>query len=483
MQVMGARLARALGPQADRLQGLAKARAGLVLAGGAVRDAMRGRAVHDIDVTVERGSARSAGKAFADAAGGALVMLGQERLARVVLGDATVDFTPLRAKTLEEDLRLRDFTVNAMALRLPWGLRNEIVDPTGGAADLGARRLRVCGPRSFRDDPVRLWRAHRQAVQLGLRLHPATARLLGREARLAGKCPPERLRDELFKLLGGSRAAPVLRAAARSGVLEATFPFFRTMRGVRVPGGKGIIRVLDHTLEAVECLDRSFSRLRSLYPLQAAEIAAHLREEPVTGRSRKALLRLAMLLHDIAKPRTIRRTVDGDVHFYEHEHLGARLAATILRDRLRVSEREIAIVTRVIQLHLRPGYLAGAARVTDKAAYRLIRDAGTELLELVLHSEADREATHHGKTVAERGQRAAIGRILAFRRDLRSRVPAKRIVSGHDLMRELSLKPGPVIGDLLRAVDEAVALGKVQTKEEAIVLARAALPALARREA
>jgi len=480
MNVMGARLAKSMGPLADRLQGLARVRAGLVLVGGAVRDAMRGRLVHDIDVSVERGSARSAGKAFADAAGGALVMLGQERLARVILGDATVDFTPLRAKTLEEDLRLRDFTVNAMAVRLPWGRRADIVDPTGGAADLEARRLRVCGPRSFRDDPVRLWRAHRQAFQLGLRAHPATARLIVREARLAGKCPAERLRDELIRLFSGPGPATVLREAARSGVLEATFPDFRAMRAVRVPGG-GTIRVLDHTLEAIDHLGRSLGRLPALYPKDAAEIAAHLADEPVTGRSRKALLGLASLLHDTAKPGTIRRTPEGDVHFYEHEHMGARMAAATMRGRLKLSEREIDIVCRVIRLHLRPGYLAASAGVTDKAAYRLIRDAGGELFELVLHAEADRMATHHGRTITARGQRGAILRILAFRRDLRARVPAVRLVSGHDLMRELGLTPGPVIGELLRVVDEAVALGKARTREDALAAARAALPGAVRR--
>ncbi|MEK7477485.1 MAG: hypothetical protein AAB152_17830 [Candidatus Coatesbacteria bacterium] len=476
--VAGTRLARAMGVHADKVQAFAKGHPGLVLAGGVVRDALMGRLVKDIDFAVEKGSARGAGKAFADAAGGALVMLGQDRLARVVLGDATVDFTPLRAKTLEEDLRLRDFTVNAMAVRMPWGRRAGIVDPTGGVADLEAKRLRICGPRSFRDDPVRLWRAHRQAVQLGLRVHPGTARLMSREARLAGKCSAERLRDELFKLFEGYRPAAVLRAAARSGVLEATFPVFRAMRNVRVPGGKGTIRVLDHTLEALEHLEDSLRRLRALYPKDASEMAAHLAEEPVTGRSRKALLGLAMALHDTAKPKTIRLTPKGDVHFYEHEHLGARLAAGILRDRLRVSEREIGIVAHVIHLHLRPGYLAGAGAVTDKAAYRMIRDAGDELFELVLHAEADRKATHHGRMRTARGQRGVVLRILAFRRDLRARVPAVRLVSGHDLMRELALEPGPLIGDLLRGVDEAVALGKARTRDEALAVARGLLPGL-----
>jgi len=188
-----------------------------------------------------------------------------------------------------------------------------------------------------------------------------------------------------------------------------------------------------------------------------------------------ALLRLALLLHDIAKPLTISKK-GGEVHFFEHEHKGARLAAEIMRRRLKCAESEVAIVARLIELHLRPGYLAArAGEVTDKAAWRLLRDAGEEVFELFLHAQADRMATHHGFGVTAPRQRAVVRHMLAVRRAARERTPAQRYVTGHDLMKELGLKPGPVVGVLLKAVEEAVALGKAGSREEALGVARRAL--------
>ncbi len=425
-------------------------------------------------MAVARGRADAVGKAFADAVRGALVPLGDGRLIRVVVADTTVDFTPLRAATIEADLRLRDFTVNALAVALPLGDAPVMLDPCGGMKDLRKRVVRACGPRAFRDDPVRLWRAARLPAALGFRLDPTTGRLARGQARLVKKAGAERVRDELFKILALDRAVPALEAADRLGVLRASFPEVERMRAVRVPGGK-TLNVLAHTLEALRHLDGLLARIRLHYRQEAAAMSAHLAAEPVPGRSRRALLRLALLLHDIAKPETVSRQ-GGEVHFFEHEHRGAKRARAILRDRLHCAETEVAIVAHLIELHLRPGYL-GATRgaISDKAAWRLLRDAGNEVFELFLHASADRMATHHGRGIKAPRHRVVIARILAVRRAALARTPAQRFVTGHDLMKAFALKPGPVIGVLLKAVEEAVALGKAGTREEALAAASKAL--------
>lgn len=444
------------------------------MAGGAVRDAILGRPVKDVDITVAQGAPEYVGKAFADAIGGALVPLGDGKLIRVVVGDTTVDFTPLRAKTIERDLELRDFTVNAMAVALPVANRVVLLDPTGGRKDLRRKVVRACGPGAFRDDPVRLWRAARLPAALKFKLNPATARAVRQQARLAKRAGAERVRDELFKLLSMDRAAPALEAADRLGVLGVSFPEVERMRKVRIPGG-GAIGVLAHTLEALDHLDGLLAKVPAHYRDEAKEIAAHLAHEPVPGRSRRALLRLALLLHDIAKPDTVSKKGKG-VHFFEHEHLGARKAGTIMLDRLRCAVVEADIIRRLIALHLRPGHLASAREpVSDKAAWRLLRDAGEEAFELFLHAQADRMATHHGRAVTAPRQRAVIRRMLAVRRAARERTPAQRFVTGHDLMRAFDLKPGPVVGVLLKAVEEAVALGRAGSRAEALAAAERAL--------
>ncbi len=474
MTIAGKRLDKALGVIAGPLKRLGTAYGGLFLTGGAVRDVLLGKLVHDVDVTVTKGSPVSTGRAFADAAGGALAVLGREKLVRVYLKTATVDFTPLRDRTLELDLRRRDFTVNAMAVRIPWGPHSVVEDPLGGCGHLKARRLTLCRPQAFREDPVRLWRAHRAEVELGLRPDSSTSRHLRADAFRTGACSAERLRDELFKLLTLPRAAKALRAAAKSGVLEATFPQLLPMRRVRVPRG-GWIHVLNHTLEALEHLERFLGRVRAMYRQEGQEMTGHFSQEPVSGRSRLALLKLALLLHDIAKPETISRNAKGDVHFYKHELIGARRAAGLLRKQLKCAEVEVSIVTRVIQHHLRLGHLAAAGRFTDRATYRFLRDAGEELFELILHAQADRCATHHGGAVTAYKQHRTIARILAFRRAMREHMPVKRLITGHDLMQEFDLKPGPVIGKLLQAVEEGVALGKIRSRTQALRAARAVL--------
>lgn len=474
MKLTGVRLGRSLGALDRPLKAFGARRPGLFLAGGAVRDALRGVKVHDIDVAVATGSAVAAGRAFAGVVRGALVVLGKEKLARVIVKGATVDFTPLRAGTIELDLTKRDFTVNAMAVAIPWDERPAILDPTGGRGDLKGRRLAACGPKVFEDDPVRLWRAHRAEAGLGLRMTPATRKAVERDAPRAASCPPERLRDELFKLLGGPRTATALRAASASGVLAATFPDLGAMVRVPVPGGRPI-DVLDHTLEAMEHLDRALPRLRRRYMREGGEMIRHLETEPVAGRPRVALLKLALLLHDVAKPPTVSRDRKGNVHFYGHETRGARRAAELMRARLRCAGSEIEAVGRIIRHHLRVGYLAAAPRFTDRAAYRLIRDAGDELFELILHGNADRLATHHYRGVSAGAQGRTVRRILSLRRAMLARRPKERLVSGHDLLREFGLKPGPIVGTLLRAVEEGVDLGRIRSREEALRAARKVL--------
>jgi tRNA nucleotidyltransferase/poly(A) polymerase len=468
------RLAAALGPLWTPLRKLAASRPDLHVAGGAVRDLYLNRPVKDVDIAVGTSDALKTGKVFADAVHGALVPLGDGKLIRVVVGDTTVDFTPLRARTLDADLRARDFTINAMAMPLSGDGAGEVLDPTDGRRDLKARRLRACSDRSFRDDPIRLWRAHRLAVGLGFTIEPTTARWLKRDAKLVAKSGGERVRDELFKLLAAPGAARALGAALQSGVLLGSLPELAPMQAVKLKGLKPI-DVLAHTLEAIGHVDRLMATLAKDYPDDHTEMAAHFSVEPVPGRPRRALLGLALLLHDIAKPETASRNDKGDVHFFQHESIGAKRAAALLHKRLKCAADEVAIVARLVIMHLRPGYLAAQPRTSDKAAYRLLRDAGEDLFELCLHAQADRLATHHGRAVTGPRQRAVIRQVLSLRRAMRTRQPAIRLLTGHDLMKAFKLKPGPAIGELLRAVDEGVALGRIRTRSEALLAARKVL--------
>jgi len=488
-RIPAARLYRALGPLGKKLAKFACVNPGVVLAGGIVRDALAGAVSKDIDIAVEKGSAMAMGKKFADLTGGALVILGKEKLARIHVGEAIADFTPLRAKTLEADLRLRDFTVNSMAVRLPITKISapkgrdlarfpaggaELIDPNNGLRDYRARLIRVCGPGCFRDDPVRLWRAIRFASRLTFRIEKGTWTRIKAESRLATKCTPDRLRDELFRLLSLPNASAALKVALSSGVLVETFPEMNPM--LRVPSHHaGAIDVMGHTLEAMDHLDKALARPSRVFSREAGEASRHLELELVKGRSRKALLRLALLFHDIAKPETITSEPGGIVHFYEHERRGAEKAGEIMRKRLHMGADEVDAVTRIIRLHLRMGHLASAGEFTDRAVFRFLKAAGDEFFEVLLHAHADRLATHHRKAAPFRDLARTVSRVLVARRKMASRVPRERFLDGNDVMKELGLKPGPQVGEVLRAVEEAVAVGVARNRGEALKVAREAL--------
>jgi len=215
-------------------------------------------------------------------------------------------------------------------------------------------------------------------------------------------------------------------------------------------------------------LDRVLKAASKKRRAEASAFCAHLASQPVKGRSRRSLLRLSLLFHDIAKPETASVAKDGRVHFFEHERIGAEKAASIMRAKLRCAESEIAIVRRTILNHLRIGYLSGAGKVSDRAIFRFLRDAGGELHEIVLHGEADRLATHFRGPIAGHSQNRVVKRILDFRRRAGERQGLKKVVDGNDLMRALKLAEGPLIGELLRHVEEEVALGRVKSREEAL---------------
>ncbi|MBI2161446.1 MAG: CCA tRNA nucleotidyltransferase [Candidatus Rokubacteria bacterium] len=292
------------------------------LVGGAVRDAFLRRAPGaDVDVVLPSG-ALVVGRRVGERTGGAFVLLDAERgAARVVAGDARLDLADFRAPTLAGDLAARDFTVNALAVPIRDLLERgsgPLVDPTGGLADLRARRLRVPGPRVLGEDPLRALRGVRLEAALGLRLTPRTARAIRAAAPGLALVAAERVRDEVLAILALPRAARALRRMDALGLLAVILPEADAMRGCAQPAPHRF-NVLEHSLRAVEAADRLLPRLPALTPL-GEELAAHVAGELGGGVARAVVLKLAALLHDVSKPET-RRVIGGRVRFFEHDLL------------------------------------------------------------------------------------------------------------------------------------------------------------------
>lgn len=464
------------------------------LAGGAVRDALLGRETHDLDFILPAGALRAA-RRVAVALSGAYFPLDEERQAgRVILTDPhgkrlLLDFAALRGANLEADLRGRDFTVDAMAVELSQPLA--LLDPLGGAADLLARRLRACSSASMVEDPVRVMRGVRLAAAYNLHIEPETRRWMRQAAPALGGVSAERLRDELFRILGGPQPATVLYALDMLGGLAIVFPELAQLKNV-AQSEPHRVDAFTHTLDVVRKIELVLSALSprfeegSVSNLALGLLSLRLgRYREVLGeylgralsdeRSLRQLLFLAALMHDVGKATTASRELGGRIRFIGHEGEGEKIAAERARQ-LRLSNPEVERVQRIVRHHMRPLLLRQAdERPSRKAIYRFFRDCGESGVEVCLLSLADVLATHAASLPQDEwGAHLEVVRDLlaAWWENSAEAVDPPALVDGHVLMEALDLPPGPLVGRLIELIREAQAEGRVTDFQQALDLAR-----------
>jgi poly(A) polymerase len=465
----------AASPALRVLLDLARVReARVFLVGGTVRELALGGKSPDLDLAVSRHTLDLA-RDLARALGGTYVLLDEkERTARVVAGDDILDLAEFRGPTLVEDLKGRDFTINAMALDLTALLAGppppELIDPWGGLADLAAGQVRMVVKGNLAYDPLRLLRAYRFAATHGFRLTPETEAaiqsLVPNISRVAG----ERLHYELFQLLAAPRAARVLRQMDRVGLLAQIFPEIADMKGVP-QNGYHHLDVFEHSLEAVAQLEEVLASPSRFFKELAPAI-----QEKAAMPARAAVLKVAALFHDVGKPQVQERRVDPDRYtFYHHERVGVEIFQRAAR-RLRFSQAQTKAVTHYITWHMRPFLLLPLfirGELTVRALGRLVKAAKGELAGCFALAMADSLAGQGPQKPPDSDQRLAELAEAAWSFYQERFAPAQlpRLVTGGDLCA-LGLSPGPEFRRLLTAVEEAQWEGEVSTREEALALVR-----------
>ena len=409
----------------------------LALVGGPVRDAFLGRKSPDLDFTTSALPDQTIAilKGNVDAwwdIGKEFGTIGAR------IGDDTVEITTYRAdeydlvsrkplvafgKSLEADLFRRDFTVNAMALRLP---ERVFVDPTNGLRDLldGVLKTPIEPEISFSDDPLRMLRGARFVSQLGFEIEPATFEAMTQMTERLAIVSAERIQVELSKLLLGANPRNGLTALVDSGLAERVLPELPALR-LESDEHHHHKDVYEHTLTVVE---------------QAISY------EKDYGLEGDLVLRLAALLHDIGKPATKRKEVGGAVSFHQHDLVGAKLAGNRLRE-LKFDNATIKAVKELVRLHLRFFGYGENDPWTDSAVRRYVRDAGDLLPRLHALTRAD--VTTRNRRKADRlahayddlerriTELAAEEELAAIRPDL----------DGEDIMQILGIKPSRVVGE------------------------------------
>jgi len=447
------------------------------LVGGAVRDRLLGRPTADLDVVIDGDPADTA-RVLARACGPAACFALSEEFGawRVVARDGSwqIDVERLRGESLEHDLALRDFTVNAIAEPLQGGAP---IDPLGGLRDLEERRLRMVAPQAFAADPLRVLRLVRIAVELSLEPERQTLLSAREAAHRLGSVSAERLFMELRRILDAPGALRGLELMREVSATAVALPELETLHGVQQSRFHHR-DVHDHTLEVLEHTIALQEDPAALLDGEAADSVHALLAEPLAdGLSRGSALRWGALLHDAAKPATRAVREDGRVTFVGHDERGAALARAVL-GRLRASERLQAHVAALVRHHLRLGFLVHAPQpLARETVFAYLRACEPVEVDVTLLSVADRLATR-GDRAAEaiethmRLARAMLDDALRWRAQ---GGPPRALWRGDELARALDIPLGPRVGELLEELARAQYAGTVRTPAQALDFARTVL--------
>lgn len=469
----------------------------LYLVGGAVRDAMLGRISLDLDFAVPTDGIRLA-RRVADSLGADVFPLDDERdTGRVILtledgSREKIDFATYRGDSLEQDLLHRDFTVNAMALDLR---SMSLLDPLGGAADLHLKKLRACTETSIQDDPIRILRGIRLAAGLGFQIDPAARKAMKSAAPLLGRISAERIRDELFHILDGPQPSTSIRALEMLGVLRQVLPELTVLKGMKQPAPH-IHDAWEHTLQVLSALDDILAALAVGYDPESTgdlftgllvmrlgryreQYAGHFSQRMNADRSMRGLLFFTALYHDVAKPQSLTTDENGRMRFWGHDVTGAEMASVRARA-LSLSNDEIQRMGLIIKNHMRIHFhtsrMAGEGNdPSRRAIYRFFKENGDAGPDLVLLALADLRGTH-GNELSQETWSVALDVCRLFLENYWEHpedvVSPPVLLDGHDLMRELGLSPGPRVGELLDAIREGQATGRITSRDGAVEFAR-----------
>jgi putative nucleotidyltransferase with HDIG domain len=464
--------------------------------GGSVRDALLSMTVHDWDFAVQ-GDSLGLARAAADRLGGGFFTLDAERetgrvIAEDLQGEAVeIDFAALRGENLEDDLAARDFTINALAV----DSGGTLVDCTSGVADLEAGLIRATADTAFQDDPVRLLRAMRLEAQLaGFTIEDQTVAWIERDGALLGAATPERIRDEMVRLLEITPAVPPIERLESLGLLAQVLPELVDLQGVaQSPPHR--FDVYHHSLLVLDSVERALAAAmgREAVPGAptgapaavwgsvagvlgqfASDLEQHLSLRLKGGRDRSLLMKLAALLHDVGKAKTYSYDDTGTIIFDRHDAVGAEMAARRMAA-LHFSREEGEQVRRIVAHHLLPSRVQKEGELDRRAVFRYFRRAGDGGVELALCSLADLIATFGPELAEERLSRrleTVETLLISYFEHYEETIAPAPLVSGDELMVELEIPRGPEIGLMLERLLEAQAAGEISERSEALALAR-----------
>ena len=450
------------------------------LVGGAIRDLMLGKTTTDRDITI-KGAEEFAKKLAVDFCGTFIVLDSENKIYRVVLEDKInfFDISELQGETIEDDLKRRDFTINAIAYDLK---ADKIIDTTGGIEDLKNKVLRHIDDKNFEEDALRILRAFRFTATTGFSMTPDMEAAIKKYLPLALNPAPERIHYELMKLFGGDFASNILLKMDEFGLLDKIFPCVIELKKV-TPNTHHHLDLFHHVVETVRQIEIQYANAPE-------EIKEHLARVDFGGFPRINHLKLAGFLHDIGKFSTW--TLEGGkdgcdkyacLHnkpectscsarhrFIKHDDVGSKMVIPRLRN-LKFSKKQIEYISCMIKNHIYPSSVLAAPDFNEKVKMRYIRKMGDNVIDNIILARADRLSARGVDVTDEmiKNNLDGLETLLNFYLEKRETLePLPKLLDGNEIMQILNIKPSPLLGEIVNALTEAQLNGDIVTKDDAV---------------
>lgn len=441
------------------------------IVGGGLRDLFFSGDISDFDFAVSHGVPELS-EAVAKKLNGSCFPVGRGRNCyRVVTshenGFKEIDFTSFKGNGIEEDLKHRDFTVNAIAVSVKELFEEDkpvILDPLNGIGDLNEGKLRLISSEAIDEDPLRILRGFRLAATFFLDMDEKFVLEAGKKRKKLKTVSAERIRTELFKILSAQRSSDIIERMIVLEIMDEIIPEISSWQDID-QGSRHRFDLLRHAVKTLEYVESTIGDRYSPLSRHEAGINQHLDESIEYSVTRKGMLKLAALLHDSGKPCRM-KIYDDKVTFYGHDEEGAKINRRI-GARLKIGRTGKRILANITKHHMRVLHLSKLDHITKRAIDRFIRDCGAETIEILLLTLADAWATRDERDIEYTDVEKVVNTLMDryFEEEREEIVPLLR---GRDIMDILAIGEGPLVGKYLEIIREKESEGIIESRDDAV---------------